>query len=32
VRLERAAVLLTTTALPILDVAGECRFDQACYF
>jgi AraC family cel operon transcriptional repressor len=31
-RLERAALLLTTTTLPILDIAGECGFEQPSYF
>lgn len=31
-RLEHAARLLTTTTLSILDVAGECGFEQPAYF
>ena len=31
-RLDRAAQLLTTTTLPLLDIAGECGFEQAPYF
>ncbi|MBC8101914.1 MAG: AraC family transcriptional regulator [Cytophagales bacterium] len=31
-RLDRAARLLTTTTLPVLDVAGECGFEQPSYF
>lgn len=31
-RLKHAARLLTTTALSILDVAGECGFEQPAYF
>jgi AraC family cel operon transcriptional repressor len=31
-RLEHAARLLTTTTLPILDVAAECGFEQPAYF
>jgi AraC-like DNA-binding protein len=31
-RLARAATLLTTTALPIVQVAGDCGFGQLSYF
>ncbi len=31
-RLERAAGLLTTTTLSILDIADDCGFEQATYF
>lgn len=31
-RLERAARLLTTTTLTILEVAGECGFENPAYF
>jgi AraC-like DNA-binding protein/mannose-6-phosphate isomerase-like protein (cupin superfamily) len=31
-RLERAARLLTTSSLSILEIAGECGFEQATYF
>ena len=31
-RIERAARLLATTTMPILEVAAECGFEQASYF
>lgn len=31
-RLARAALLLTTTARPIVDISGECGFGQLSYF